>query len=523
MSTQMSVTLPPDIALPAGSINLRGAALLTLVTILAILIGYFQTIWSMVLIWQRSETFAHCFLIVPISAWMIWEKRKELIQVDHKPNPLALIVLGGLGFGWLLAALANVSVFQQYFLVAMIPITVWSILGSRIAWAIAFPLGYLLLAVPFGEILIPTLINVTADFTVTAVQLTGIPIYREGNFFTLPSGNWSVVEACSGLRYLIASLTLGILFAYLTYRSTKRRLIFIAFAVIVPIVANGLRAFMIVMIGHVSGMTLAVGVDHLVYGWLFFGLVMLLLFWVGSIWREDNRDRVATKTQGSTKQLGSASIKGTAGAAIITIAVAFIWPAYAAYLDRGAAVAEGAKIQVPGTPGKWDAVSSVISDWKPGYVGTPLQFQQTYQNGERTVSLHIAKYQHQRSGSQLITSGNLLVQNSARDWNNVSETSRSITLGSSQLTVTQNRLLSPSTKLLVWRWYRLVGEETNSPYRAKIILAKHKLLAGADDGAQIIIAASYQDKPEEAVTVLQSFLDDMMPAISKGVGDASGR
>ena len=142
---------------------------------------------------------------------------------------------------------------------------------------------------PFGEALIPPLIDFTADFTVTALQLTGIPVYREGSFFTIPSGNWSVVEACSGLRYLIASFTLGALYAYLTYRSLKRRLIFIALSVIVPIIANGVRAYLIVMTGHLSDMSLAVGIDHLIYGWVFFGLVMLLLFWAGSFWREDGR------------------------------------------------------------------------------------------------------------------------------------------------------------------------------------------------------------------------------------------
>jgi hypothetical protein len=57
--------------------------------------------------------------------------------------------------------------------------------------------------------------------------------------------------------------------------------------VVVPIVANWLRAYMIVMIGHTSGMELATGVDHLIYGWLFFGLVMFIMFWIGSYWRED--------------------------------------------------------------------------------------------------------------------------------------------------------------------------------------------------------------------------------------------
>jgi exosortase A len=145
----------------------------------------------------------------------------------------------------------------------------------------------LLFAVPFGEFLLPPLMEQTADFTVFALRATGIPVYREGLYFTIPSGNWSVVEACSGLRYLIASITLGFLYAYLTYHSIRRRAIFVVVSVIVPIVANWLRAYMIVMIGHLSSMKLAVGVDHLIYGWLFFGLVMLILFWVGSFWRED--------------------------------------------------------------------------------------------------------------------------------------------------------------------------------------------------------------------------------------------
>src|SRR5690606_22417596 len=89
--------------------------------------------------------------------------------------------------------------------------------------------------------------------------------------------------------YLIASITLGALYAYLTYRSWKRRLLFVIAAMIVPVFANGGRAYMIVMIAHLSDMKLALGVDHYIYGWVFFGLVMLLLFWIGSFWREDEQ------------------------------------------------------------------------------------------------------------------------------------------------------------------------------------------------------------------------------------------
>ena len=64
---------------------------------------------------------------------------------------------------------------------------------------------------------------------------------------------------------------------------------FIAASIVVPIVANWLRAYMIVMIGHLSNNKYAVGVDHLIYGWVFFGVVMMLLFSVDRSGRRGRR------------------------------------------------------------------------------------------------------------------------------------------------------------------------------------------------------------------------------------------
>jgi exosortase A len=507
--------------------NLKVAALLTLATVTAILISYRETAWSMVSIWERSETFAHGFLIFPFSAYLIWGQRKHLGTFPPHPNPLGLLLLGFLGFSWLLATLASVQVFEQFLLITMIPAVVWAILGNRMVWALAFPLAYLLLAVPFGEALISPLIDFTADFTVWALQLTGIPVYREGSFFTIPSGNWSVVEACSGLRYLIASFTLGTLYAYLTYRSLKRRLVFIAFSVIVPIIANGIRAYLIVMTGHLSDMRLAVGVDHLIYGWIFFGFVMLLLFWIGSFWREDDSEHdgaSAGPRHDSGLISGSrVSLKGTVLTAGAALAIAFIWPAYAAYLKDTVSHTAKFDIDVPGVAEKWQTIPGHASDWEPIYVGAPAQFRQRYRSGDHSVDLYISYYRNQQQGAELINSGNILVPEAGSRWHNIKEDTRIVSLGSQQETVNQNQLHSSAAKLLVWRWYWLGEEKTANPYLAKFILAKNKLLGRGDDGAEIIVAARYEETLEEAAPVLAGFLGDMMPAITAGLQNASDR
>ena len=257
-----------------------------------------ETTRSIVSIWYRSETYAHGFVIVPIVVWLIWRDRARLATVPIQPTLWPLVGLVIVGFGWLVAELASVVGGSQFMLVAMIPLAIWAILGTAVVRALAFPLGFLFFAVPFGDFVVPILMDWTADFTVMALRATGVPVLREGRNFAIPSGNWSVVEACSGVRYLIASLVVGTLYAYLTYRTISRRLAFVGLALLVPLIANWLRAYMIVMIGHLSENRLAVGVDHLIYGWVFFGVVMGLLFWIAPVWLpEKARQPEAVRSQ----------------------------------------------------------------------------------------------------------------------------------------------------------------------------------------------------------------------------------
>lgn len=499
------------------------ATVITIAVIVSILGAYYQTVWSMIMTWYRSETYTHGFLIIPFAIYMIWGRRHELMSIHHQSNLSAVFFLGLFGFLWLIAEMAGIQVLTQYMLVAMIPATVAALLGYRALLALAFPLGYLFFAVPFGEVLIPPLIEFTADFTIRALQLSGIPVYREGSFFSIPSGNWSVVEACSGLRYLIASVTLGTLYAYLTYRSLSRRLIFIGFSIAIPILANGIRAYLIVMTGHLSDMQLAVGVDHLIYGWVFFGLVMLLLFWVGSFWRED--DTPAIKEQNSRSIGGSSettSIRKTVLTACVVLIVAWIWPIYAAYLEKSTTQAINPDTSIVISNPAWNIHANTVSDWEPIYIGTPLKHRQNYaQKSDQPVSLYVTLYFNQQQGQELINAGNIMVPEIDPHWRSVGKTGRTVDIGSGQIMVTQNHLQSASTQLLVWRWYWLGDSETTSPYVAKAILARNKLLNEGDSAAEIIVATPFDTDMDKAAQELRQFIMDMKPIILEELGNAT--
>jgi exosortase A len=498
------------------------ASWMTAVTVLALLGIYHSTFMSMVVIWWRSQTFAHGFIIFPISLWLIWRERSEIVRLTPRPDYRALALLVLLGFAWLAARLVDVLVIEQFMLVVMIPTLVWLLLGWTVLSRLAFPLGFLLFAVPVGEALVPTLMDLTADITVKLLKITGIPVYREGRFFSIPSGDWSVVEACSGIRYLIASLTLGLLYAYLNYRSMIRRLAFIALAVGFPIIANGLRAYMIVMIGHLSDMKLAVGVDHFIYGWIFFGVIMLIMFWIGSFWREPGR--MDAEMPSHSSKISSDRVDGGrfARTAVIAALVAAFWPARAAYIESLVSkTATSVDIELPKAIGSWQTVEA-FTDWKPGYVGPDVTIASHYRSGADTVGLYVMYYRYQEQGGELINSQNVLIAPSnRREWKMLEEKLRDVRLFGAPVKVLQGKIHSAHQRLLTWRWNWIAGQYTANDYVGKLLEAKDKLLGVMRDGAALIVFTPYDEDIQSASDVLQRFVDDALPSLELSLNKAA--
>lgn len=479
---------------------------------------YFSTAQSIVSVWNQSETFAHGYIILPISLWLIWKRKEQLKHTTPQPSWWAILLLAAIGFAWLLAELGDVQVVRQYAFAAMIPAAAVVILGWEIAWSLAFPLLFILLAVPFGEIFIEPLINFTADFTVAALQLTGIPVLRDGTNFSIPSGNWSVIKACSGVRYLISSVTLGCLYAYLTYRSTWRRLAFVLISIIVPIIANGLRAYMIVMIGHLSGMTLAVGVDHLIYGWLFFGLVMFLMFWIGGFWRDDKLQTDAEQSKAvRSSDATQAPLRPRAlfAASAAIIACLGLWPAYAAYISH--LNVNQSEIALTDIPTEWKIVPSFTS-WRPHYLSPAAELDRSFSHQQEQVGLLIKYYRNQTRESSVISSQNFLTSDEGGEWLKTENHVHPIKIGDQIIKVRESAIKnSIGERIIVWDWYWINGQFIANNYIGKILQTKGKLALKGDDAASIILYAPYGEHPEEARAALSHYFTSHFAAIESAL------
>ena len=380
-------------------------ALTGLFLVLVISVGVFFDTWASIIeIWSRSKTYTHGFVIAPISFWLIWSRRHYYLQLPPKISYLAFTVIFIFGFLWLSGDLIHIIVLKQLAVVAMLVSGFWAVLGGPAAYSMSFPLLFLLFMVPMGEELIPFLIEFTTTFTVKLLRLTGLAVYRDGTFFRLTSGSWSVIEACSGISYLIASITLGFVFAYLNYVYYWKRALFMLLSCVVPVIANGFRAYMIVMIGHLSGMTLAVGVDHLIYGGVFFGLVMLLLFYLGAFWRDPPFTPILIVAKTSTHQSNTKMIT-----AIAMILMVFgIWPIVSPWLmDRQGNNSLPVYVSKSEMPG-WRSVANPEWMWTPNFQKAVDYKASYFNNGTTTIGIYHAGFGKESQGVELVNSENTL-------------------------------------------------------------------------------------------------------------------
>jgi exosortase A len=462
-----------------------------------VLLLYRDTAVATVGVWSRSDTFAHAFLVPPIALWLAWRRRHALALLAPSPQPWVLLPMAAIGLLWLMGELVTVNAATQFALVALLVLAVPAVLGMAIARELMFPLGFMFFAVPIGEFMTPTMIAWTADATILALRWTGIPVYREGMQFVIPSGQWSVVEACSGVRYLIASFMVGTLFAYLNYRSTKRRLLFVGVSILVPIVANWMRAYMIVMLGHLSGNKIAVGVDHLIYGWVFFGVVIMLMFLIGARWSEPEETTSAAPPTHSLadtwRRNSSAAWAGTLLAGVLVV-----WLPHVANwgLRRADADAAPPHFALPDRLGEWRAEGAGLPVWRPGSVNPSLEVQRAFTLGEQTVGVHIAYFRGQGPERKLVSSHNLLVDSKDSPWNQVATGTHSLRTARQVLDFRTAELLGTLTPgaarrpaLVVWRTYWVGGAMVAGDAAAKLRGALALLRGGGDDGAWILLFA----------------------------------
>ncbi|MGD0104402.1 MAG: exosortase A [Rhodopila sp.] len=286
--------------------------------------------------WNSSTAYNHCFLVIPIALYLLWDRRFDLVGIAPWPMPAALALGLPLALAWLVSERLGIMEGRQLVAVSFAELLFLAVLGGRLWWAMGGPLLYLYFLVPFGAFLTPELQDITTWFIRVGLEILGVPAFIDGYTIEIPQGTFFVAEACAGLRFLIASIAFGCLYALMMYRSPVRRGVFILVSIVVPVIANGFRGLGIVYLGYLLNSAQAAAADHIIYGWLFFSVVILVLIALGLPFRQDERSTRSAAPAASVA--GSpASMWGMLAVAAGMVVVAAISPTVAAGLTMATA------------------------------------------------------------------------------------------------------------------------------------------------------------------------------------------
>ncbi len=469
--------------------------------------GYqFQdTIRLLVEKWSSSGTYAHGFMILPIALYLIWEKRQALKTMALEPAAIALIPIIICVNFWYIGQQNQILILQQFSLITLSISLVLGFCGFTIFKFLLFPLMYLYFAIPFGHFLVAELQDITAFFAVKGLEWTGITVYAEGWLITTTRGQFEVAAACSGIRYLIASIALGVLYAHFAYSTIWRKCAFLALCIIVPIIANGIRAYGIVLLAHMTHMKLAVGVDHLIYGWIFFGLMILLLFWFGTLMREKSSPPVSMiQPKVTTYQKQSLSQKhGKMILIIFVFGMSFIC---ASYVFQAKEINfERVDVLSNMTFNDWSAEERQQNNWQPNFIGAEQQLIRLRNEKLKKVDFFVAQYQSETQGKELISSSNAVYD--TKIWNKASRRKAEVTFLGQVFDCAEYELFNRYGRRLIWAWYRVNGYNTQNIIVAKLLVLYHRLKGDLQAPVFMAVSSEYQYYPENARAHMIDFLD----------------
>lgn len=490
---------------PSSTIGTRGLAWVALFAAwVGILLAFRGHVLLVVESWEKMPSHAHGYVVLLVAAYFVWQKRSFVAAVHFAPSAIGAGAFLLAAVAALLGELVSAAVVVQFSVVFLIIAATWAILGFEAFKVLYGPLAFLFFSISFGQDVLPVLMDWTADATVIALRASGIPVFQEDRHFVIPSGSWAVVEACSGIRYMFTAFFVGTIYAYITYLGWMKRVAFVLAIVALSLFANWLRAYIIVLVAHLTNNEWGLGLSHLTLGWVIFGMVVFIAFWLGNRWRDpDPVAPAAVSTQAAPAGM-------TMATGVVIILTAFAVPALAQSLLAGAGNRDGVPaLDFARSLHGLAAIEPQHQMITPAFIGAVGIHRQVFRDEGAELLFQVAYYRDQAQGRELVSVGNQIEP--TKDWRWTGWRKLFIE-GAPLESITVEKYTRRSTVALATRIYWNGGFVTQSAMRSKLYQTLNLLGGRGDDGAAIIIAVSAFDEAQ-ASRVLEAFIRTRLPAV----------
>ena len=258
--------------------------MLSLIALTLFVAGYAPIFKILGTVWLESDEYAHAFLILPVIGYMAWTKRAALVDHPIKYASLGLLLVA---FSTPLFMFALVTQVRTIIALSMLMTLTGAIIylaGVGAVKELFTPLLLLAMLIPVPEQLFIKLTFplqiIVSRISEALIRMVGVPIFREGNIMTIPQKTFEVVEACSGLRSMIALLTMSVIMGYFLLKRPISKLVLVAASVPTAIFVNIIRVVTMILIFHFFQLDFTEGAIHTVFGLVIFIIALLTLFFV---------------------------------------------------------------------------------------------------------------------------------------------------------------------------------------------------------------------------------------------------
>ena len=457
---------------------------------------------------------SHGLVIMAISLYLVWSKRRELGRQPVKPNMIAGPVITALGCALLVAGkysfsviLCDLSLVITFFGLA------WLLLGTGYMKILALPIGYLIFAYPLFDYLpakfLVCLQQITAWLAAGLLKLTGISVYRDFIYLELPNVTLQVAQVCAGTSHIIALVAVSILLAHFTLEGWVKKTVLVTAALFIGLAANGVRVAVIgilsvfgrnaslhgpgdifyVSVVFLSGLAVIIGLNYLMGGRRM------------SSGGHGGSDRAAIKKRGF-------GMFGTArGASLyLPILIATLIPmsafAYTEIYSPRPVQPAYPLSNIPLQVEEWTAACAEKRDFIPADMHPDEELVRCYQNGKgQEVHLYVAYFTHQRQ-SHKVTDFTLNLYTEGEEYR-ILKAGDSIIL---RRAVPNRRGSTGNT----YFWYSIDGKVVSSRLEAKLALVLNGIMKHRTNGglAAVRIVNSHEsadDKRLDDGEILETF------------------
>ncbi|MGB0748678.1 MAG: exosortase A [Magnetospiraceae bacterium] len=496
---------------PAPSPSSMGwitANLLFAVALAAIGWLYWGALSSMAVIWWNTTSYQHCMLVVAVVAIMILLRRRVIAQANPRLNLFGALIVFAASIGWLLGWSAGANIVQHFAMVLLFQGLVLALYGWQVTRRMAFPMFYLYFAVPVGDVLIAPLQSITADIVVYALQVLGVPVFREGYLIQTPSADFHVAEACSGLKYLVSFVALSALLAGVFFRTTWKRLVVLVFGVIVPILANMVRATAVVLTVIYSDGEYGAGQDHIQAGRVLYAAILLGFIFICARFMEA-KPLSADSVPAFAPPLPATRLRA---APLLILLLAFApAPIYAYHLEQSLASPTDTDLKrVLGVPREWEVATDGASLVWPEFVGaTGVDFASYRQDGMQ-VDIAVALFDAYRPDVEIAGVGDSLF--AVRPWSVYQRGRRTVASRGKEFPVIYQHVGTRQQKRVSMHWYWLNDETYANPWQFKLARMIGILLGREGPGGLVVISSGYRLTPNQGVQTIRSFLKSIQGA-----------